>query len=110
MSFFIKDAMAEGAAAAPPAGSDLLGFIPLIIIFVIFYFLLIRPQVKRAKEHKKLIESIAKGDEIVTAGGIVGKVVEANENFVTVEVADKVQVQVQRMSVSSLLPKGTYKA
>lgn len=109
MSFFISDAMAEGTAAAAPAGADLLGLLPLIVIFVIFYFLLIRPQVKRAKEHKKLTESVSKGDEIVTGGGMLGKVVDVNENFVTLEIATGVNVRIQRQSVAALVPKGTYK-
>ena len=109
MSFFISDAMAEGAAAAPPEGG-LLGFIPLILIFVIFYFLIIRPQVKRAKEHKKLTESVAKGDEVVTGGGLLGKVTDVNDNFVTLEIAEGTEVKIQRQSVASLVPKGTIKS
>lgn len=108
MSFFISDAMAEGAAAGPSA--DVLGFLPLLVIFAIFYFLIIRPQVKRAKEHKKLVESVAKGDEIVTTGGLLGRVVEAGDNFVTLEIADGIQVKVQRQAVTSLVPKGTIKS
>ena len=108
MSFFISDAHAEAAAAAPSAGADLLGFIPLLVIFIIFYFLLIRPQVKRAKEHKKLTESISKGDEVVTSGGILGKVIGVDDNFVRLEIADGVQITVQRHAVLSLVPKGTY--
>ena len=106
MSFFISDAMAEGGA---PPEAGLLGFLPLIIIFVIFYFLIIRPQVKRAKEHKKLTESVAKGDEVVTGGGLLGKVSDVNENFVTLEITEGVEVKIQRQSVASLVPKGTYK-
>jgi len=109
MSFFISDAMAEGAAGAPPEGG-LLGFIPLILIFVIFYFLIIRPQVKRAKEHKKLTESVSKGDEVVTGGGLLGKVTDVNDNFVTLEIAEGTEVKVQRQSVASLVPKGTIKS
>ena len=106
MSFFISDAMAENGA---PPEAGLLGFLPLIIIFVIFYFLIIRPQVKRAKEHKKLTESVAKGDEVITGGGLLGKVSDINENFVTLEIAEGVEVKIQRQSVASLVPKGTYK-
>jgi len=109
MSFFISDAMAEGAAAAPSQGG-LLGFLPLIIIFVIFYFLIIRPQVKRAKEHKKLTESVQKGDEVITGGGLLGKVSDVNDSFVTLEIADGVEVKIQRQSVASLVPKGTLKS
>ena len=107
LDFFISDAMAEGAA--PAGGADALGFIPLIVIFVIFYFLIIRPQVKRAKEHKKLTESIAKGDEVVTGGGLLGKVIDVNDNFVSLEVTEGTVVKIQRQSVSSLVPKGTIK-
>ncbi|MDH5545202.1 MAG: preprotein translocase subunit YajC [Gammaproteobacteria bacterium] len=110
MGFFISDAMAEGGAAAPaPGAGDLLGLLPLLVIFLIFYFLLIRPQVKRAKEHKKLTESVSKGDEIVTSGGLLGKVIEVDENFVTLEIAANTQVRIQRQSVINLVPKGTYK-
>jgi len=109
MSFFISDALAaDGAAGATPQG--LLGFVPLIIIFVIFYFLIIRPQVKRAKDHKKLTESVSKGDEVVTGGGLLGKVTEVNDNFITLEVAEGVEVKVQKQSVASLVPKGTIKS
>lgn len=109
MNFFISDAMAEGGAAASPEGG-LLGFIPLILIFVIFYFLIIRPQVKRAKEHKKLTESVTKGDEVITGGGLLGKVTDVNDNFVTLEIAEGTEVKVQRQSVASLVPKGTVKS
>jgi len=108
MSFFVSDAMAEGGAATGQSG--ILGFLPLVIIFVIFYFLIIRPQVKRAKEHKQLTESVGKGDEVVTGGGLLGKVIDTNDNFVTLEVADGVNVKIQRQSVSSLVPKGTIKS
>ncbi len=107
MSFFITDAMAEGGG--DPMGS-FMGFIPLIVIFAIFYFLIIRPQVKRAKEHKNLIESVSKGDEVVTGGGMLGKITHVEESIVTIEVANGVNVKVQRNSVASLLPKGTLKS
>jgi len=107
MNFFISDAMAEGGATSD---AGLLGFLPLIIIFVIFYFLIIRPQVKRAKDHKKLTESVSKGDEVVTGGGLLGKVSDVNDNFVTLEISDGVEVKIQRQSVASLVPKGTIKS
>ena len=107
MDFFISPAMAEGAAV-DEAGA--LGFIPLIVIFVIFYFLIIRPQVKRAKDHKKLTESISKGDEVVTGGGLLGKVTDVNDNFVSLEITEGTIVKIQRQSVSSLVPKGTIKS
>ncbi len=112
MSFFISDAMAEGAAAAgdAPMGSDLMGMLPLLLIFVLFYFMLIRPQAKRAKEHKNMVEALAKGDEVVTQGGLLGKITEVSEGFIGVKIADEVVVKVQRQSVSTLVPKGTIKS
>lgn len=106
MSFFISDAMAEGAAAAQ-GGSDLMGLVPLILLFVIFYFLLIRPQQKRVKEHRKMTEELKKGDEISTMGGLVGRIVELDDSFVELEIAANTTVKVQRQSVQSLMPKGT---
>jgi len=108
MSFFISDALAEGAAAGPADGG-LLGFLPLILIFVLFYFLLIRPQTKRAKEHKQMVEALSKGDEVVTNGGLLGRATDVEDSFVTLEIADGVQVKIQRNAVASLVPKGTIK-
>ncbi len=105
MNFFISDAM----AADPLQGDALTSFLPLIVIFVIFYFLLIRPQSKKAKEHKQMVEALAKGDEVVTNGGILGKIVKIGDNFVALEVAEGMQVKVQRSAVSTLMPKGTIK-
>ena len=112
MSFLISDAWAEGAGAAAgaPAGSPGSSMIFFLVIFAVFYFLLIRPQQKRAKEHRNLVASLAKGDEIVTNGGVLGKITELNDNFITVEVADGVNVKVQRQAISSVLPKGTMKS
>ncbi len=108
MSFFISDAMAQDAAGA--AGDPgLASFIPLILIFLVFYFLLLRPQIKRQKEHKKMTETLSKHDEVVTSGGIAGRITKLDESFVTVLIADGVQVQVQRSAIASLLPKGTVK-
>ena len=87
-----------------------MSFLPLIIIFVVFYLLLIRPQMKRAKEHKKMVEALAKGDEIVINGGLLGRITEVGENFVTAEVAEGVRVRVQKHAVASLVPKGTAKS
>lgn len=111
MSFFISNAWAEGAAnAGAPPGSGLMGFLPLILIFVLFYFLLIRPQAKRAKEHKQMVEALSKGDEVVTNGGLLGRVNEVGESFLTIEIAEGTEVKLQRNAVASLVPKGTYKA
>ncbi|PWV59041.1 preprotein translocase subunit YajC [Plasticicumulans acidivorans] len=109
MSFFIADAMAQTAAAAEGPMGAVGQFLPLIVIMVAFYFILLRPQQKRAKEHKTMLEALKKGDEVVTGGGVIGRVIEVGENFVAVEVADGVQVKVQRGAISSLLPKGTVK-
>jgi len=105
-SFFISEALAQdaGGAAQQPG---LLGFLPLIIIFVIFYFLLIRPQSKRAKEHRNMVANLATGDEVVTTGGLLGRITELDENFATVEVADNIRVRIQRNAIASLMPKGT---
>ena len=87
-----------------------MSFLPLIIIFVIFYFLLIRPQMKRAKEHKKLVSELGNGDEVVTNGGLLGRITNVGESFVTVEVADSVKIKVQRHAIASVMPKGTVKS
>ncbi|NOY71833.1 MAG: preprotein translocase subunit YajC [Gammaproteobacteria bacterium] len=107
MEFFISDAMAQGGAGSE--GSGLMGFIPLIIIFVVFYWLLMRPQMKRAKEHRQMLGTLAKNDEVTTSGGILGRVVKLDDNFVSLEIADGVRVKVQRNAVASLLPKGSIK-
>jgi preprotein translocase subunit YajC len=109
MNLFIPEAWAEAAPAAPQ-DAGLMGFVPLIVIFVLFYFLLIRPQMKRAKEHRKLVEALSKNDEIVTTGGLLGKVTDVEESFLTVEIAEGVKVKVQRNAVTSLVPKGTAKS
>jgi preprotein translocase subunit YajC len=100
---------ADPAPAAAPQGG-FMGFLPLIIIFVIFYFLLIRPQQKRAKEHRELVGKLAKGDEVVINGSILGKVADLDENYLTLEIAAGVAVKVQRQSVTQVLPKGTIKS
>lgn len=107
MSFFISDALAQDAGAS--GGDPLLGLLFPIGLVVILYFLMIRPQVKRQKEHKKLVESLAKGDEVATMGGIVGRITDLGENFVQVEVAEGVVVKMRRPAVESVLPKGSIK-
>jgi preprotein translocase subunit YajC len=107
MSFFISDAMAQTAAAGQ--GNPIMSFLPLVILFVIFYFLLIRPQQKKAKEHKNMVENLQKGDEVVTQGGLVGKVVEVGESFLTCKLAENVEVKLQRHAITTVLPKGTIK-
>jgi len=108
MSFLISDAFAEAPAAASQ-GESLMGILPLVVIFVVFYFLLIRPQSKRAKEHKAMTEALSKGDEVVTNGGVLGKITEVGENFVKVEVSDGVELKIQRNAIASIMPKGTLK-
>lgn len=81
-----------------------------VLIFVVFYFLMIRPQVKRAKEHKKMLEALQKGDEVVTAGGSLGRVVKITDSYITLEIADNVNVHVQKPAVQTVLPKGTIKS
>jgi preprotein translocase subunit YajC len=107
MSFFISDALAAAPAEAQP--DPLMSFLPLILIFVVFYFLLIRPQTKRAKEHKKMVEGLAKGDEVVTNGGLLGRITDVGENFVQLKIADNVEVKVQKQAVANLMPKGASK-
>ncbi len=102
----ISPAWAQGAAA-PGGGME--SFILIGLMFVVLYFLMIRPQMKRAKEHKTMIEALQKGDEVVTAGGLLGRISRINENYVTLEIADRVEIQVQRPAVQLVLPKGTIK-
>ncbi len=105
MDFFISNAWAQDAAAG--GGDPIMGFLPLILIFVVFYFLLIRPQSKRQKEHKKMLEALDKGDEVVTNGGLFGTISDLGDNFVQLDVADGVSVKVQRQAIAATLPKGS---
>lgn len=107
MNFFISDAMAEGAAAPQGGGFQLI--IMMAIFFGIMYFMIIRPQQKRAKEHKALIESLSKGDEVVTGGGIIGKVTNLGDNFIEMSVSDTTTIKVQRQAIATVMPKGTMK-
>jgi len=106
MGFLIQDAW---AAPAEQSALGLGEFLPLIVLFVVFYLFLIRPQMKRAKEHKQLVESLKKGDEVVTGGGMLGRVTDVGENFVMVELTKGVEVKVQRQAINALMPKGTLK-
>jgi preprotein translocase subunit YajC len=108
MNFFISDAIAQTAGGAT-GDAGWMQFLPMVILFVIFYFLLIRPQQKRAKEHKQMITGLSKGDEVVTNGGILGKITDVGENFMTVEIATGTHVKVQKSLVQSMMPKGTIK-
>ncbi len=106
LSLFASNVFAQGAGGG--AGS-LVSLLPLVLIFVLFYFLLIRPQQKRAKQHKDMVASLKKGDEVVTNGGTLGKVTDVDDNFVSLEVATNVNIKVQRHAVAQMMPKGTIK-
>ncbi len=108
MSFFISDAFAEGAAA--PQGDPIMGLLFPIGLVVLLYFFMIRPQVKRQKEHKKMVEALAKGDEVTTTGGLAGRITTLGDDFLTLEVADGVQLKIRRQAVEAVLPKGTLDA
>lgn len=109
LDFLISPAFAQ--AASPTSPQSLLGaFWPLLVMIPLFYFLLIRPQSKRNREHRDMLAKIAKGDEVVTSGGLAGKVANLGENYLTLEIADNVTVKVQRSAISGVLPKGTLKA
>ncbi len=110
MSFNLMFTPAYAQSGALPGGGDLMTFLPMIAIFVVFYFLLIRPQQKKAKETKAMLEALQKGDEVVTAGGILGRVAKLNDQYATIEVASNAEVVVQRQAISQLLPKGTLKS
>jgi len=110
---FISSAFAQTAPAAAAGGGDMLssltGMLPLVLMFVVLYFVMIRPQMKRQKEHRAMIDALAKGDEVATAGGIVGTVTRLSEGFLHVQIAAGVEVQIQRSAVVQVLPKGTVK-
>ena len=106
---FISEAFAQSAPAAAGGESSLLGMLPLVLMFVVLYFVMIRPQMKRQKEQKSMIEALAKGDEVVTAGGVVGRIAKLGDSFIGLEVASGVELQVQRSSIVQVLPKGTLK-
>lgn len=108
MSFFISDALAN-APAAPQEPNMLFTFGPLVLLFVVFYFFLIRPQNKRQKEHKAMVESLDAGTEIVTNGGLLGRVSKVGESFISVKIAEGTEVQIQRHAIAQVLPKGTIK-
>ena len=105
----ISNAYAQAAGASDPTGG-LMGLLPLILMFVVLWFLMIRPQMKRQKEHRAMLDKLGKGDEVITNGGIAGTVTEIGENFISVEIASGVQVRIQKGAIASVLPKGTLKA
>jgi preprotein translocase subunit YajC len=104
----INPAWAQGSGAAA-TGGGIESLILIVLMFAVLYFLMIRPQMKRAKEHKTMVEALQKGDEVVAAGGMLGRISKINENYVTLEIANNVEVQVQRPAVQLVLPKGTIK-
>jgi preprotein translocase subunit YajC len=108
MDFLISPAWAQDAAGS--SSSAWVNILPLVLIFVVFYFLLIRPQTKRAKEHREMVAKLSAGDEVVTNGGILGRISEIGDSFVTLEVAPNVAIRVQRFQVQQLMPKGTLKS
>jgi len=108
MNSLIPPALAQGVA--PAAGSQIPFILLMVAIFVMFYFVLFRPQQKKQKEHQTLISKLAAGDEVVTTGGLLGKITEVGDSFVTLEVADGVRIKVQKFQVGALMPKGTLKS
>lgn len=106
LDFLISPAYAQGAQQ----GDAFLSFLPLVVLIVLFYFMLIRPQMKRSKEHREMLGKLAKGDEVITGGGLAGVVREIGENYLTVEIADNVAVKMQKSAIVSVLPKGSLKA
>jgi preprotein translocase subunit YajC len=108
---FISSAIAQTAPAAAggDVGSSLMSMLPLVLMFVVLYFVMIRPQMKRQKEHRSMIDALAKGDEVATAGGLLGKVTKLGDTHLGVEIAEGVEVQLQRNAVVQVLPKGTLK-
>ena len=107
MDFFISSAWAEGAAGQ---GSPMSSLLFLGVFVAIFYFMLIRPQQKRVKEHKNLVEALKKGDEVVTSGGLLGRIVTVDDSFITVEIASNIEVKVQKNHIGTVMPKGTIKS
>lgn len=108
MSFFIADAMA--AAPAQSQGSPISSLLMLVVLFGFMYFFLIRPQTKRAKQHRELVAALSKGDEVVTNGGVLARITNLGDQFVTVEIASSIEIKVQRSAIASVLPKGTIKS
>ena len=107
---FISNAYAQAAGGSTGLGDGLIGMLPIVLMFVLLYFMMIRPQMKRQKEQKSMVEGLKMGDEIITAGGILGKIVKTGDVYLTIEIADTAQIIVQRGAVQTLLPKGTIKS
>ena len=112
MSFFISDAMADAGAQAANTGAQTDPLASLILpigLVVLFYFFLIRPQSKRQKEHKQMVSDLQKGEEVLTSGGILGKIIKVNDDFIMLEIADNVSLSIQKSAVQTIMPKGTIK-
>jgi preprotein translocase subunit YajC len=113
LTVFISSAFAQTAPAAAAAGGDmqssLMSMLPLVLMFVVLYFVMIRPQMKKQKEHRSMVEALAKGDEIVSAGGMLGKVTKLGDSYLGLEISNGVEVQIQRSAVVQVLPKGSIK-
>jgi preprotein translocase subunit YajC len=103
----VSQAWAQSAGGQQAPGMDLIGLLPIVLMFVVLYFLMIRPQAKKAKEHRAMVAALAKGDEVVAGGGMLGKVTRVDDSYVTLEIAPNVEVRVQRPSIQLVLPKGT---
>jgi preprotein translocase subunit YajC len=110
MDFLIETAAAQAAGGGAAQPNFLVQMAPLVLLFIVFYFLMIRPQTKRAKEHREMLAKLQAGDEVVTSGGLLGRLTEVGDTFVSVEVAPGVTVKVQKAQVSQLMPKGTVKS
>jgi preprotein translocase subunit YajC len=106
----ISPAFAQAASGAPSDAAGWAGMLPIVLMFVLLYFLMIRPQMKRAKEHRSMTESLQKGDEVIAAGGLVGRITKIGDAYISVEIAPNTEVQVQKGAVQTLLPKGTVKS
>jgi preprotein translocase subunit YajC len=103
----ISNAYAQGATPGPMG--DIMNFLPIILMFVVLYFLMVRPQMKKAKEHKALLDALSKGDEVVTQGGLAGRITKVGDDFVSISIADNVEIQMQKPAITLVLPKGTLK-
>ncbi len=110
LDFLIPVAQAQTAGAAPAAGGGMLGYMLPIILIAVMYFVMIRPQMKRQKEHKSMLDKLGRGDEVITSGGVAGVVTDIGDNFITVEIADNVRIRVQKGAIGNVLPKGTLKS
>lgn len=110
-ALFISNAYAQsGPLESMGLGSNLTSFLPIILMFAVLYFLMIRPQMKRQKEQKAMMEAIAKGDEVVTSGGMLGRVTKVTDAYVTLEIANGTEIVIQKAAIATLLPKGTIKS